>query len=146
MLASESPARTLALSLWRHAAGGATDAAALAHAAAELAGSLRRGLDRWIGADGYRALLGRALDETRPVMPVLAGLSAREPDEMALQTAVAQHGADALANGMVAMLTALIELLARIMGEDIALRLVEEAGRSGPFRAKSRDGAEESHG
>lgn len=146
MPVSESPAHTLALSLWQQAAGGATDPAVLARAAAGLAAALRRGLDRWIGADGYRALLGRALDESRELLPVLTAVSAREPDELALQAAVRQHGADALAEGMVALLTTLIELLARIMGEDIALRLVEEAGLSVLSPTGPTHGNEEPHG
>ena len=37
------------------------------------------------------------------------------------------HGADAAADGVAAILTALIELLARLIGQDIAMRLVEQS-------------------
>ena len=37
------------------------------------------------------------------------------------------HGADAAADGVAAILTALIELLGRLIGPDIAMRLVEQS-------------------
>jgi hypothetical protein len=37
------------------------------------------------------------------------------------------HGANAAADGVAAILTALIELLGRLIGQDIAMRLVEQS-------------------
>ena len=43
------------------------------------------------------------------------------------------HGADAAADGVAAVLTVLIELLGRLIGEDIAMRLLEQSGPATAF-------------
>jgi hypothetical protein len=50
---------------------------------------------------------------------------------------VQSHGAKAVVDGLVALLAALIELLGRIIGDEMARRLVEQAGHPGA-RAGSR--------
>jgi hypothetical protein len=89
---------------------------------------LRAGLGRWIGAMGYRALLDRALTQARAEHPALAGLSCHGGDEEVITAAVETHGAAEVAAGMVALVAGLVELLGRIIGEEMALRLVEQTG------------------
>jgi len=45
-----------------------------------------------------------------------------------ITAAVRTHGAADVAAGMVALVAGLVELLGRIIGEDMALRLVEQTG------------------
>lgn len=106
--------------------GDASLQAEVAGSADRLCGNLRIGMVRWIGGEGYRALLARALAETRRQHPALAGLTWFGEDEPAIRAAVRKHGADAVVAAMVAVLRAMITLLGRIMGDDMAVHLVEQ--------------------
>jgi hypothetical protein len=104
---------------------------------------LRIGMVRWIGGEGYRALLARSLGETRSEHPALAGLTCFGEDEPAIRAAVRKHGADAVAAAMVAVLRAMIALLGRIMGDEMAVHLVEQncspSLREGGRRVRAED-------
>jgi hypothetical protein len=89
---------------------------------------LRLRLGRWIGATGYRALLDRALGLARAEHPALGGLSCHGEEELDVAAAVRAHGAAEVAAGMMAVVAVLIDLLGRLIGEEMALRLVEQAG------------------
>jgi hypothetical protein len=52
-------------------------------------------------------------------------------DAAEVASAVEAHGADAVAAAFVALVTSLIELLGRIVGVEMATRLVEHAGAGG---------------
>jgi hypothetical protein len=80
---------------------------------------------------GYRALLDRALIVVRAEHPALGSLSCYGGDEAMIATAVRAHGATSVAAGMVALVSNLGELLGRIIGEEMALRLVEQTGTPG---------------
>lgn len=90
--------------------------------------NLRSGLGRWIGAEGYTTLLEQALDRARPEHPAIRGCGCLGEDEKAIQAATARYGANAVVAGMVAVVSTLIESLGQIIGEDMAVRLVEQAG------------------
>ncbi len=89
---------------------------------------LRVGLGRWIGAEGYRVLLGRALIVARAEHPALGGLSCLGGDQPATTAAVQAHGAGAVSAGLGTLVAVLIDLLGNIIGEDMAVHLVEQAG------------------
>ncbi len=129
--------------IWLRAVGDSALQAEAAGSANRLCADLRIGMVRWIGGEGYRALLARALGETRPGHPVLAGLTCFGEDEPAMRAAVRTHGADALVAGMVAVLRAMISLLGRIMGDEMAVHLVEQnclpSLREGGRRARAED-------
>jgi len=129
--------------LWARAAGSAGAPEEIAVAAERLCTGLRAGLGRWIGAEGYRALLDRALGLVRAKHPVLDGLSCLGGDEPLTAAAVRAHGAAEVAAGMEALVAALIELLGRIIGEDMAVRLVEQAAMPSPrgLVSDAREGA-----
>ncbi|HUG27993.1 MAG TPA: hypothetical protein VMK53_06810 [Gemmatimonadales bacterium] len=112
--------------IWLRAVGDSALHAEVAGSADRLSGDLRIGMVRWIGGEAYRALLARALGETRREHPALVGLTCFGDDEAALRAAVRKHGAEAVAAGMVAVLRAMITLLGRIMGDDMAVHLVEQ--------------------
>ncbi len=88
-------------------------------------------LSRWIGAEGYSALLLNAARLTLPAHPALGyvltvgGFRTTPPH-------AAPRRSDALAIGVVALLEVLIELLGRIVGEEMAVRLIDQAGAPSP--------------
>lgn len=98
-------------------------------AVAGLFGKLRLGLGRWIGVEGYRALFDRAIAASQGKHPALIGLNPLGGEkEAGVAAAVDQHGATAVAAGLVALIAALVDLLGRIIGEAMAIQLVEQIG------------------
>ena len=86
-------------------------------------------LSRWFGQYGVHALLTRALAEARASHPALATVRVRAPGEPCLEglaDAERAHGAGATSEGVTALLAALIDLLGRLIGEDMAVNLVSE--------------------
>ena len=118
----------------------------MARSADHLCALLRSGLGQWIGANGYRVLLDRALGEARPDHPVLGTFGCQGGDDPATLATVKEHGPDALAAGMVALLTVLIALLGRIMGDEMAVHLVEQTGTPRPSNVGRALPEEELHG
>ena len=112
-------------------------------AAARICVRVGDGLARWIGRDGYRALFRRAREEELPTHPALAGLDCDGTDDERVAAAVAAHGADAVSAAVLSLVTALIVLLGRVVGEEMAIQLVEQAvaGRPAGDSAKSQTGA-----
>jgi hypothetical protein len=102
--------------------------AAVQHVCAQL----RAGLARWIGSEGYRALIRRTLEQERAAHPVLSNLSCDGGDEHEIAAAVGAHGAAELTAGIVALVATLTDLLGRIVGEEMALQLVEQTGALRP--------------
>jgi hypothetical protein len=83
---------------------------------------------------GYRALLDRALVLARAEHPALRSLSCGGSEPVTTAD-VRSEGAAEVAAGMVALVAALVELLGRIIGEEMAVSLVEQTGIDSP-RAK----------
>ena len=128
-MTQRSPAATeVARRLWQGAVGDSNTPEDVAVAATRMCTELRVGLTRWVGAMGYRALLDRALLLARAEHPALGSLSCHGGDEPVTTAAVRAHSAAEVATGMVALVAALVELLGRILGEDMAVRLVEQIG------------------
>jgi hypothetical protein len=111
--------------LWARASGGTVGPEDVASAAERLCAQTREGLGRWIGAEGYRTLHDRALDMARLEHPALDGLSCLGGDQAAA-AAVRANGAAQVAEGIVAWLAAMMDLLGRIIGQETAVRLVEQ--------------------
>jgi len=89
-----------------------------------------------VGSGGFEVLLKRALALTARNHPVLASMSVGErgslvtaheqaPDPVAMRTAIT------------ALLATFVELLAELIGEDLALRLVGDAWPESPGREPS---------
>ncbi len=113
--------------LWARAGGAAaTDAAA--PLAAALCAQLTTALGRWIGHVGFVALFDQAIGEAREEHPALELVTAADCNTSCFQAVADAHGAARLAAGMVGLIAALIDVLGRIIGEDIAMRLVEQTG------------------
>ena len=118
--------------LWVRAAGDASTPEEVAAGAERMFAQLRGGLGRWIGAEGYRALVERALGLVRVEHPAIGDLSVRGGDQMMTTAAVREHGTGEVADGLVALVAALIKLLGRIIGQEMGLRLVEQIGIPSP--------------
>lgn len=106
-----------------------SDSPDVAVAAAQATGErLYRELARWLGATGCHALFTRALAHARAEHPALAEVSVEHGSAPTLEgvaESVRAHGAAAVAAGLESLLVALLELLGRLIGDDMAARLVE---------------------
>ncbi len=131
---AQATARDVARRLWEYGTSADTPVHPYAHetdatgaVAMRLLNDLEVALSRWIGAEGYRALLLNAARQTLPAHPALNavltvdGFRPATPRNAAATT-------DALASGVVALLEVLMELLGRIIGDEMAVRLVDQAG------------------
>lgn len=121
-------------------AGGGTPA----RAAAAASDHLYRELSRWVGPDGCHALFTRALAEAKVEHPPSAQiqLHARaHPYVDGVAEAIMAHGDPATAEALESMLVRLVELLGRLIGDDMAMKLIEQslsASESGRGASDSR--------
>lgn len=101
-----------------------------ARAAAAACDDLYRELSRWVGPDGCHALFMRALAQARTEYPALGQvqLHARsEPYIDGVAEAIMAHGDPATAEALESMLVHLVELLGRLIGDDMAMKLIERS-------------------
>lgn len=110
---------------------GRSDEAADAAATAALDACERvcRELCRWVGTNGCLALLARALADARAGHPVLEEIriaNRSEPGLEGVPEVLRKHGAAATAEGLERLLETLLELLGRLIGDDMVMRLVEQ--------------------
>lgn len=98
--------------------------------AEEMWGTLGTALSAWCGPFAYYALLNRALSQAQMMHQPLAALrvgTPSAPELMGLGVIAATVGDAAIAEGSQALLTALINLLARVIGEEMAVATVSQA-------------------
>jgi len=101
-----------------------------ARAAAAACDSLYRELSRWVGPDGCHALFTRALAQAQPAYPALAQIKLRarsEPYLDGVAESIMAHGDAVTAEAIEAMLARLVELLGRLIGDDMAMKLIERS-------------------
>ena len=129
-LGDQSPARQIARRLIRSRqsdrAGGDTDA----RAAAAACDDLYRELSRWVGRDGCHALFTRALAQARTEYPALEAIQLQplsEPYIDGVAETIMANGDAPTAEALESMLVRLIELLGRLIGDDMATKLIEES-------------------
>lgn len=113
--------------LWAQAMAEADTSERVAAAAERVGAGLSTGLTRWIGSEGYQGLLLRALDEVRPDHPWMTGLRCEGGRLNGLAAATRGQPAAAVRAGMLALIVALARVLGRITGEEMAVRLMEQA-------------------
>jgi hypothetical protein len=103
---------------------------------------LRAVLTRWIGSEGFRVLVDRALAEARAEHPAVAGLQCQGGDVEGISAAVGAHGAAEVMEGILALVARLIDLLGRLIGEEMATRMLELAwgGSARPGAGTVTDG------
>ena len=101
-----------------------------ARAAAAACDNLYRELSRWVGSDGCHALFTRALADTRIEYPALAQIQLRarsEPYIDGVAETIMARGDPATAEALESMLVRLVELLGRLIGDDMAVKLIERS-------------------
>jgi len=113
-----------------------------ARAAAAACDRLYRELSRWVGRDGCHALFTRALAQARTDHPALAKIQLRaraEPYIDGVPETIIAQGDPATAEALDAMLVSLVELLGRLIGDDMAMKLIERS-----LTSEGRDATPES--
>jgi hypothetical protein len=109
---------------------------ALFDAAERVCGKLSRRMARLITADGYSAILARALHLAMAEFPFLDGVRASGATNACLEgLRELAHTVDApkIREAVVAVLAGTIALLGTFIGEDLALRLVRDIWPGAPF-------------
>jgi hypothetical protein len=94
-----------------------------------------------IGEDGSTALLARALASTEAEHPALKNIRRLNEGGIHLDGVVASveaHGVAAVTAAIEALLAALVDILGRLIGEDMAIRLIDPDS----LRSRKSDGAQ----
>ncbi len=120
--------------------GSSTDSA---HSAAAAFDHLYEALARWVGLDGCHALFIRGLADARSEYPLLENIqlnAGATPYLGGVVETIEQHGAAKTTEALESMLVTLIELLGRLIGDDMARNLIER----GLPESTSGDGNRES--
>ncbi len=101
-----------------------------ARAAAIALDRLNRELSRWVGFDGCHALFARALAQARAEYPALAQTKLHprsEPYIGGVAETINAHGDAATTEALESMLVRIVELLERLIGNDMAIKLIERS-------------------
>jgi hypothetical protein len=91
---------------------------------------LYRTLSRWVGPDGCHALYARALAQAANEYPALERIQLRprsKPYIDGVPQTITEHGDGATAKAFESMLVRLVELLGRLIGDDMAMKLIEQS-------------------
>ena len=98
----------------------------------EVCTRLRRGLGRWIGFEGYSVLFERVVDDALTENPALRALRWLPGGENGVAGIVPAHEVPAVIRGFVSVVALLIQRLSQVIGDDMAMRLVEQAWAASP--------------
>ena len=127
---AEPPAREIARRLIEGRPSKRTGDYTAARASAAACDHLYQELSRWVGSDGCHALFTRALAQARTEYPALEQIQLRprsEPYIDGLAGTIMAHGDAATAGALESVLVRLIELLRRLIGDDMAMKLIERS-------------------
>jgi hypothetical protein len=94
-----------------------------------------------MGDDGCTALLARALARTEDRHPALKDMRRYNDGSIHLDgvvAAVEAHGVTAVTAATEALLAALVDVLARLIGEDMAIRLIDHDAAGSRTNGKAR--------
>jgi hypothetical protein len=103
-------------------------------------------LSRWVGVDGCYALFSRALSQARNDYPALGQIEIRarsQPHFDSVAETIMARGDPATAEGIEFMLERLVELLGRLIGDDMARKLIERSFAASERGPDFRDTQEE---
>ena len=117
--------------LWTAAAAGATESGDSLARCERLFTDIEAGLRRWIGAEGYASLLSRSAADVLPVYPALLTIPNLITDESEISSSTAADGA-AQRTAVLALLVAMMRQLGGIIGDNLAVRLIEQSGTPSP--------------
>jgi hypothetical protein len=138
----ESPPREIARRLIASRRSERSEAHAGARAAAAACDHLYRELSRWVGRDGCHALFTRALVQARTDYPLLEEIQLRAQSDVYVEGVAEMtmaHGDAATAEALESVLVRLVELLGRLIGDDMAMKLMEQS-LAAPKRGEGRSG------
>jgi hypothetical protein len=124
-----SSANELASRLIARESSTAPDASAAVIAANVLA-AVSADLCRFVGSDGCYALLTRARSQAQSAHPALKNITIIAGLDLALQgvpESIQEHGAAKIAAGLESTLVAVVELLGRLIGDELAMKLLENS-------------------
>jgi len=142
----QPPTRQIARRLInRHGAEQAGSGSA-ARAAAAACDHLYRELSRWVGSDGCHALFTRALAQARTEYPALGQIQLRarsEPYIDGVAETIMAHGDAATTEALESMLARLVELLGRLIGDDMGMKLIERSLAASEGGGATSDGRRE---
>jgi hypothetical protein len=144
--AASPAAAAAARQFWQRAGCEWATPAEAAAATDRALGQLHAGLVRWVGSAGYTALASRSLVIAAADQPVLRGLSGLGRDGPAIQAAAQEHGVGQLRKGLMLLIATLIDLLGHIVGEEMAIHLVEHASTRALPGDRNRETPTESKG
>lgn len=110
------------------------DADAVAAGAERVFTQVFRNLAQWVGTAGCHALVTRSLVRTAPQFPVLTGVRHMQSDPHLERLAANAHeyGSEATVDGVTALLASIITTLNGLIGEDIAMSILEEQPATAP--------------
>lgn len=133
MSATEDRAHTVARGLWAHAEAHARPTGDAGAIIDTVLTQLESGLRRWVGAEGYAALLSRSVTLTMPSQPMLASIADLGGVAGALAGA-ASPPLDAVVSreAVVALLVTMMSQLGAIIGAPMAIHLIELSGTATP--------------
>ena len=103
---------------------------------------VQTGLSRWFGPFGSLALLNRALSRAQTEHASLLGVQFSIADPPRLGAApdrLTAHDDAATTAGIAAMLVSLSDLIARLIGDDLAINLLTQSLKTTPARAAEGD-------
>ena len=130
MSSDQSPARQIALRLIDGQRRDGTAADTTARATAAACDKLYRDLAQWVGPDGCHALFARAMAQARREHAALEQIQLRPgPDRYVdgVAESIMAVGHDTTAAALESMLVRLVELLGRLIGDDMAMKLIERS-------------------
>jgi hypothetical protein len=142
----QPPARQIAHRLINSPRSGRAGGEADARAAAAACDHLYRELSRWVGSDGCNALFTRALAQARTEYPALGKIQLRsrsEPYIDGVAETIMAYGDAATAEALEHMLARLVELLGRLIGDDMAMKLIERSLAASERGVATSDGRRE---
>ncbi len=145
-LSRDPPTRQIARRLVDNRRHERTGPDVAARAAASACEHLYRELSTWVGPDGCHALFMRALAQARTEYPALGQiqLHARaEPYIDGVAATIMAEGDAATAEALESMLVRLVELLGRLIGDDMATRLIEQTLTASETSDATFDGTRE---
>lgn len=122
-------------------AGGETPEAALA-ALEQSCARVTEALRNSIGDAGCAALLVRALTRTERAHPLLTELRGHGDAGVRLDgiaASAAVHGIENVSAAIAALIAAVVDILARLVGEDMAIELLAHDGPQPPTRGEARE-------
>ncbi|MEO8199132.1 MAG: hypothetical protein ABI679_01300 [Gemmatimonadota bacterium] len=127
MIRPTSAATVVAQQLWDREQVDHASPEAVAAVVERVSGYLRIGISRWIGADGYRILMERALAEAEVNHPFLASLHSLGTHSNGTADVVRRKGAAEVEQGFVTLVGLMVDRLGRVVGDEMAGRLVEQS-------------------